>query len=155
MLNIDHEITGFVNFPHHSAKSIKLVDTGKTMIYLIAFSDDESQMLLEQPLIGSFAGDDVFPKRNRRAVNNNELVDILKNEEAVSKEFFFKNDLKFKVISSQLIGWSKFTYEYVDRIDPWCCTFHELSNEGKKLYYSLKKLHNDSEIRILTFNNIK
>ena len=46
-------------------------------------------------------------------------------------------------------------YEYNDRIDPWVRTFRELTNEGRKLYYSTKKLHNDAEIRLLTFNNIQ
>ena len=36
----------------------------------------------------------------------------------------------------------------------WICTFRDLTNEGQKLYYSIKKLHNNKEVRILTFNNI-
>jgi hypothetical protein len=151
----DHEITGFVNFPHHAAKSIKPVDTGQTMVYLVAFSENVEQMVMELPLIGSFAGDDITPKNNYQFIDNQDIIDNLKNNQITSKDYYFSEDLPFKVISAILIGWSEYTYEYVDRIEPWSCTFRELTNEGKKLYYSMKKLHNDSEIRILTFNNIK
>lgn len=151
----DHEITGFVNFPNPFAKSIKPVDTGQTMVYLVAFSDNTEQMLMELPLIGTFAGDDVTPKNNHRLVDNQDIIYNLKNNHLKSKDYYFNEDIPFKVISSILLGWSEYTYEYVDRVEPWSCTFRELTNEGKKLYYSMKKLHNDSEIRILTFNNIK
>jgi len=36
----------------------------------------------------------------------------------------------------------------------WKATYRDLTEEGKKLYYSMKKLHNNKEVRILTFNNI-
>ena len=36
----------------------------------------------------------------------------------------------------------------------WTASFDSLTNEGKKLYYSLRKLHNNKEVRILTFNNV-
>ena len=51
------------------------------------------------------------------------------------------------------LGWDDFTYEYVEELQ-WVCTFRDLTSEGRKLYYSIKKLHNNKEVRILTFNNI-
>jgi len=151
----EQELTGFVNFPHISAKSIKPVDTGKTMVYVVAFSDDVDQMVMELPLIGQFAGDDVSPKSNRHLLNEDDVINALKTSQVSSKDFYFKDEKPFQVISLILVGWSDYTYEYVDRVEPWCCTFRELTNEGKKLYYSMKKLHNDAEIIILKFNNIK
>ena len=113
-------------------------------------------MTQEIKQVGNFCGDDVSPKQYKPFNNSlEETIENLKNTKVISKEFYFGDSDKFKVISSILIGWSKYSYEYIDRVDPWCCTFRDLSQEGRKMYYSMKKLHNDSEIRILTFNNIK
>lgn len=153
---IDHDLTGFVNFPHPSTKLIKPVDTGLTHVYLISFDDNYEQMTQSINQIGNFCGDDVSPKQYNPFKNSlEETIENLKNTKVISKEFYFGDSDKFKVISSILIGWSKYSYEHIDKIDPWCCTFRDLSQEGRKMYYSMKKLHNDSEIRILTFNNIK
>jgi len=150
----DHELTGFVNFPRFS-KIMKTLDIGSTQIYIVAFGQKNESQKLE--LRGNFCGDDVSPKLIglTRTKKLEEVVDDLVNQDPTNKSFYFREDDKFPVISSVLIGWSKFSYEYTDRIDPWCCHFRDLTNEGKKLYYSLKKLHNESEIRILTFNQIK
>lgn len=156
MTLVDFDLTGFVNFPHHTARSIKTVDSGSTSIYLIAFSESVSQMCQELKLIGNFAGDDVMPRLYPRlSVSIEDTIENLKNIQNSQKDFYFNNNNSFGVISQVLIGWSKYTYQYTDRIDPWVCTFRELTNEGRKLYYAAKKLHNDAEIRLLTFNNIK
>lgn len=151
----DFDLTGFVSFPHHSARSIKALDCGSTSIYLIAFSESPEQMVQDIKLVGNFAGDDVMPRSYPRLSTS--IEDNIQNLKSIyhsQKDFYFSNK-SFSVISQVLIGWSKYSYEYTDRIDPWVCTFRELTNEGRKLYYSLKKLHNDAEIRLLTFNNIK
>lgn len=150
----DHDITGFVNFPHFSAKSIKPVDCGSTHIYMVAFNADLNH-IQSLPLIGNFCGDDVTPKQN--LYTNSKSIEAIINEltNNIDIQSFFKNDKPFPVISSIFLGWSKYSYEYTDRLENWCCTFRELTNEGRKLYYSLKKLHNESEIRLFTFNNIK
>jgi hypothetical protein len=153
----DYDITGFVNFPHLSSRNIKSIDSGKTLIFLVAF--EENNYNLKLPLVGNFCGDDVIP-RPSLSTNNKTLEsaikDLMDEEEGfTTRDFYFKNEESFPVISSILLGWSKYSYEFNDRVDSWCCTFRDLTNEGRKLYYSMKKLHNDSEIRILTFNNIK
>lgn len=150
----DYELTGFVNFPQTS-KLIKTLEFGSTQVYIVAFGHKlESQKLQS---IGKFCGDDVTPKLAglTRGKKLEEVVDELLHQDPTNKSYYFKNGDSFPVISSVLIGWSKYSYEYNDRIEPWSCSFRELTNEGKKLYYSLKKLHNDCEIRILTFNQIK
>jgi hypothetical protein len=151
----DFDLTGFVSFPHHTARSIKTLDCGSTSIYLIAFSESPEQMVQDIKLVGNFAGDDVMPRSYPRLSTS--IEDNIQNLKSIynsQKDFYFSNN-SFSVISQALIGWSKYSYEYTDRMDPWVCTFRELTNEGRKLYYSLKKLHNDAEIRLLTFNNIK
>lgn len=149
-------MTGFVNFPHYSATAIKRVNTGETMVYLIAFDDDEFRMNLNLPNLGIFCGDDITQNHSGlHFKNNDEIIERLISEEIDIKKFYFNKNKKFKIKSCILVGWSNYTYEYVNRIDPWCCSFRDFTNEGKKMYYSLKKLHNESEIRILTFSNIK
>jgi len=151
----DFDLTGFVNFPHTSARSIKTVDCGSTSIYLIAFSESPEQTCQDLSPVGNFAGDDVMPRSYPRlSTSIEDNIENLKSIYNSQKDFYFSNK-SFTVISQVLIGWSKYSYEYTDRIDPWVCTFRELTNEGRKLYYCLKKLHNDAEIRLLTFNNIQ
>jgi hypothetical protein len=69
-----------------------------------------------------------------------------------------KNELK-KLLSIPMttcicMGWSEFTFDIKDDLGFWNASFRDLTNEGRKLYYSIKKLHNNKEVRILTFNNI-
>jgi hypothetical protein len=52
------------------------------------------------------------------------------------------------------IGWSEHTFDIKDDLGFWSASFRDLTNEGRKLYYSIKKLHNNKEVRILTFSNI-
>jgi len=148
----DFDITGFVNFPNSHAKNIKAVETGKTQIYLVAIdfeSEEFSKLALK--INGEYIGDDVSPKKHldTSKIPINELIGIINSD--------IKSDINLNkpFISSVLIGWSKFSYQVRDDIHPWYCSFRELTNEGKRLYYSFKKLHNDKEVRLLTFNNIQ
>lgn len=148
----DYDITGFVNFPNPHSKNIKQVDNGKTFIYLIAIdfnSNEFSKQILN--LEGNYCGDDVTPKNtvNTLQLQINDIVDKMKNDAN-----FEVINTKEKMVSSILLGWSRFSYQYNSDIQPWVCTFRELTNEGKKLYYSFKKLNYDKEVRMLTFNNI-
>jgi hypothetical protein len=52
------------------------------------------------------------------------------------------------------MGWSEHTFDIKDDLGFWSASFRDLTNEGRKLYYSIKKLHNNKEVRILTFSNI-
>ena len=78
----------------------------------------------------------------------NDIVRVMRGEDN------FEININKPFVSSVLLGWSKFTYQVNNDIQPWICSFRELSEEGKKLYYSFKKLNYDKEIRILTFNKI-
>lgn len=148
----DFDNKGFVNFPQHE-KNIKLLDCGKTLVYLVAIQEGISNIKLEK--IGKFCGDDILSKQNRVSSFKEieEIISEIQSEIYDIEDFYFRNNT-CNAVSSILLGWSKFSWFYVDRLNPWCCGFRDLSPEGKKIYYSLKKLHNYSDIRILTFNNI-
>jgi hypothetical protein len=160
---------GYVHFPI-SGNLFTRLDSGKTMVYLVAFDTldlsnkayDLSNNNLFMP--GSFVGDDIVqrPKLINYQTSIDELIDDqVKNDEYDSIYFpnFKGNDVFRKVMSIPLttsicLGWSEYTYELRDNIGSWTATFRDLTNEGRKLYYSIKKLHNNKEVRILTFNNI-
>jgi hypothetical protein len=158
--------SGFVNFPVPE-KDIARIDSGKTLVYLVAFEVDQerdpmSNINLFQP--GIFVSDDMstrpMPIKSQESVE-----DIIKKN--LEQDFYdslyfpkrssvddWKRNMSIDLISTVCLGWSNFTYEYNGEIRFWNANFKDLTNEGKKLYYSLRKLHNNKEIRILTFNNI-
>lgn len=143
--------TGFINFPNPYSKNIKTVNTGKTFIYLVAIdfeSDQLSKVILDTG--GEFVSDDVSPRRHvdTSRLSVNDLVNLMQSENNLN----INTNKQF--VSSILLGWSNFSYQVVNDIQPWICSFRELTEEGKKLYYSFKKLNYDKEIRILTFNKI-
>ncbi len=149
----EFEITGFVNYPRHS-ENIKRVDTGKTFVYLIAIDYDSGEFSkLNLDIRGDYVGDDVTPRRHidTTKLSVDEIVSVMRYENGDDDPF---EGLK-PLISSVLIGWSSYSYQINDDIQPWICSFRELTTEGRKLYYSFKKLHNEKEVRLITINNIQ
>lgn len=154
-MRTEFDLTGFVNFPYY--RGIKKIDCGRTQVYLVAFQEN-SDFGIEFEKIGNYCGDDMSIGRTfiTSGVEIDSVVKELTEEEGhMVEDSVFKNKSKIKLDACLLLGWSNFSYSFTDRIEPWRCNFRDLTNEGRKLYYSLKKLHNSSEIRILTFNNIK
>lgn len=158
---------GFVNFPTAANTNIARIDSGKTLVYLVAFEVDEekdnmSNINLFQP--GIFVSDDMTsrpsPIHNTDSVE--EIIKRNKEQDFYDSLYFptrtsledWKRTMSIDLISSVCLGWSNFTFEHNGQIKFWNATFKDLTNEGKKLYYSMRKLHNNKEIRILTFNNI-
>ena len=154
--------TGFVNFPH-AGKVIDKVEGLKTFIYLVAF---ETLDLTNTPYIlsncrlnlqGTLVSDDVtFRKRFTQNTLDEIIESQLDNNEFESRYFpntIDENQVSIPLTTSICLGWSENTYQFKDGSD-WVCTFRDLTNEGQKLYYSIKKLHNNKEVRIFTFNNI-
>ena len=147
----EFDITGFVHFPNPYSRNIKRLNTGKTFVYLVAvdFEGDElSKVTINTD--GYYVGDDITPKSHfdTSKLSFDEVLKIMKNE----GNFEINTNIKF--VSSVLLGWSNFNYSINNDIQPWICSFRELTEEGKKLYYSFKKLNYDKDIRILTFNKI-
>ena len=156
--------SGFINFPI-PGKMINRTE-GKTFVYIVAFDVEDasnkpyilSNLRLFMP--GEFVSDDI---NMRQRVKISKSLDELINNGVKDNEYdrmYFPNDnSENKIISIPLttaicVGWSDFSYEVKDNIGNWAASFRDLTYEGRKLYYSIKKLHNNKEVRILTFNNI-
>lgn len=169
MLKEDND--GFVRFPN-SSRHIMKMDSGKTMIYIVAFDVkdamgqkyDLSNIKIEMP--GTFVAEDVTRRPMVKEQFMIEDIDELLEQQSKDDEYdslYFPHltgsDAMAKILSIPMttavcVGWSEFSYELKSQIGYWNAGFDDLTNEGKKLYYSLRKLHNNKEIRILTFNNI-
>ena len=159
--------SGFINFPRDDSRHFTSKNVGKTLVYLIAFENkkinnkDISNVYIEMP--GLFSSDDVL---NRPEVDYSLSIDGLfdsQKENDAYDRYYFPNinseselikSKSIELISSICIGWANVTYEFKNQNKFWTATFQDLTNEGGRLYYSMKKLHNDKEIRILTFNHI-
>jgi hypothetical protein len=156
---------GFVLFPHPKNKIVIGKDIGKTLIYLIAFenciNEELSNVKLKMP--GIFSSDDVVsrPEEDYNSSIDN-LIEVQKMNDNYDMRYFpdinSEHELKkvesISLLSCVCIGWENRTYEFAHQNKFWTATFRDLTNEGRRLYYSLKKLHNNKEIRILTFNHI-
>lgn len=132
---LQEDNNGFVQFPNDNMFSRR---DGKTFIYLVAF--DSSDISNDKPYIlsnihinlpGNFITDDIG-----------------------TNDRYFQEDESISMTTCICIGWNDNTFEFKEDASDWYATFRDLTHEGKKLYYSLKKLHNNKEVRILTFNNI-
>lgn len=158
---------GFINFPLPG----KFVNKheGKTFVYLVAFetSDILNNETVNAPyalsnlrllLPGDFVSDDISARNKIQNMNISldELVKIEKENIELDKTFFPNevNPFSIPLTSAICIGWHDSTFEIKNDIGFWHATFRDLTHEGKKLYYSIKKLHNNKQVRILTFNNI-
>lgn len=156
---------GYVNFPTEGKNFIKL-DSGKTAIYLVAFTPNDasgkSYILSNNRLIlpGNFVSDDVI---KRPVVIKESIDDLISNQirqDEYDSRYFpnIRNDgddiQSISLTTSICLGWSDFSWINRETCLPWSSNFRDLTNEGRKLYYSIKKLHNNKEVRILTFNNI-
>jgi hypothetical protein len=140
----DFEITGFVNFPKSGMK------TGGTNIYLIAFSafEDVNSDIIFSPK-GNYVGDDHYIHQFHKGETLDGYLNNIKNQRPLNKIYE-----SFSLKSCILLGWSNYSYEgNSGSAIPWTCSFRDLTSEGRKLYYSIKKLHNECEVRILTFKN--
>lgn len=167
---LPREDSGFVNFPQN-ARNLKKVDSGKTLVYLVAFDvlkstdniTNEQNINLFMP--GIFVSDDVmqrpdFSKNFQLSID--ELIEDQQENDVYDSLYFphlkstdeVKRIMSIPMTSCVCIGWCDVTLEMKDEIKFWYATFRDLTNEGRKLYYSFKKLHSDKEVRLLTFNNI-
>ncbi len=151
MMNIgSHKITGFVLFPS-SREDIKVSTTSTTLVYLIAFNPISEELSNVRISVGGdFCGDDFSTHQSRINSTTKDIIDSLKKE---SNSLLFKRGRSINLLSSSLIGWSDLSFANKSNANPWVCTFKDLTNEGKKLYYSFRKLHNESDIRLITLNN--
>jgi hypothetical protein len=136
----------------------------KTFIYLVAF--DVTDMSNKEYILsnnrlnlkGTLVSDDISIRNNYKKDNS---LDYLIENQLKDNEYerrYFPNNIgglvnSIPLTTSICLGWSDYSYDFKDGAE-WICTFRDLTSEGRKLYYSIKKLHNNKEVRILTFNNI-
>lgn len=155
MLRLNEDNSGFVIFPFFDRERIVTIPNNKTLVYLVAFESNRSVVSnVTIHLPGDFVSDDVV---DRVLLRHN----VIKNEQLQSdyNSIYFpnseidKHNQSIKMASVICLGWSENSYELKDGRS-WIATYRDLTEEGKRLYYSIKKLHNNKEIRILTFNNI-
>jgi len=154
--------TGFVNFPM-PGKLIDRIDGDKTFIYLVAF---DVQDLANKPYLlsncrlnlhGNLVSDDVSIRKNFQTITIDELISGQIDNNEFEMRYFPNSVLDIQqsipLTTCICLGWNEKSYEFKDGTQ-WVCSFRDLTHEGQKLYYSIKKLHNNKEVRILTFNNI-
>jgi hypothetical protein len=132
--------SGFVNFPIGNT-SFSRKESRKTIVYIVAF-------------------DTVDNYNNPYVLSNLKLIypsDFVTDDVSGRYQNSFQEESSYsesRLITSICLGWSEHTFEFKEDSSQWYATFRDLTAEGRKLYYSIKKLHNNKEIRILTFNNI-
>ena len=160
--------SGFVSFPIEG-KMINRLETGKTFVYLVAFdSDDVSNNAYELSNLrllstGNFIGDDISMRtRPKGKISIDDLIKNKMKDDEYDNLYFPNSDneddvkrvMSIPMTTCICMGWSDYTFDIKEDLGFWSASFRDLTNEGRKLYYSIKKLHNNKEVRILTFSNI-
>jgi hypothetical protein len=162
---IKEDTNGFINFPLNDY--LFKPKNGYTLVYLVAFEgnglqDNLSNLNLKLP--GIFISDDVISRPDMKTLNLplDELVENQMKQVDYDSMYFpnlgsdneYKRDVSINFITSICIGWCNNVFEhYNGKITKfWSVTFKDLSNDGKNMYYGMKKLHNTKEVRLLTFN---
>lgn len=142
---------GFVNFPVNQPH-IEEITNGFTYCYIVAIDPAlDYEMLPNNSFVNidfevKSINDDVTPKKKTdiSKMTTEEIINKLKNDDY--------SKIQNKFVSCVLLGSYDSIFQVKGDIINWNCTFGDLTHEGKKLYYSLKKLHYDKEIKILTLN---
>lgn len=126
---------GFITLPFDDDRY--QVNNNKTLVYIVVFHPDD--------LIGGYDLSKIRLHDNLKLVGD----DVLGHFQ--DKNYFEKNNTSIPLSAAICVGWSE--KGFVNSVDnvAWLANFRNLSYEGKKLYYSMKKLHNQKEVRILTF----
>ncbi len=157
-MHFEEDLNGFVLFPTKYDKSIKISDVGQTMVYLYVVEPTNNKTPISNlnlNINGVFCGDDMTSWSSK--IETESVDEVIKSMSSydVINGIGYTDGIQVPIISCILVGWSKYSFEHLDKDFPWVANFRSLSSEGRKLYYGMKKLHNEKEIRIITFNKIK
>jgi hypothetical protein len=136
---IKEDNNGFINLPIQDTL-YEIVSNKKTLIYIVVFHPDD---LSNRYILSNI-------KMDTQDLN---LVGDDVNGYLCDNTYFNKGDISIPLSSAICIGWSEKSFLNKNSKMPWVANFRNLSHEGKKLFYSMKKLHNQKEIRILTFSD--
>lgn len=145
MSTIREDNNGFVNFPPMNL--FDKSEEGKTLIYLVAFDTSD---LSERYVLSNIKMD--IPKSAKFITDDLSGRYLTLND--VEEGPYFPKKVDIHLTTCICLGWNDYVYNFHEDGTPWYATFRDLSNEGRKIYYSIKKLHNNKEVRILTFNLI-
>ena len=161
--------TGFIDFPVPDGK-LSATDAGCTLVYLVAFEAPKNKEKdvskignISMILPGIFVSDDVISRPEIYLDTTlDDLIDSQTEQNDYDSMYFpnltseieWKRQYSIEFITSICIGWCNNTFEYKEDTDSrlWSASFKDLTHEGKNLYYGVKKLHNNKEVRLLTFN---
>lgn len=152
--------TGFVKFPVNNP-SIRM-DSGRTLVYICAFDTlnakdrwtKTANIHLNQ--MGTFVSDDVMSRPTSRNPTKNEVDDILDLEKQYQQydKLYFPygdNPESIPMQTAICVGWFDSIFEKKD-YTLWYADFKDLTKNGKELYFLIKKLQHNKEVRILTFS---
>jgi hypothetical protein len=143
---------GFINFPN--AGEIFNREDSKTLVYIVAF---DANYLNKKYILSNVS----LLLRTKYVIDDvtGSVYDLSFSEEIEGDYFidsYIDNGLEIlksiPMVSSVCVGWNDHSFSLREGGRPWYATFRDLTNEGRKLYYSMKKLHNNKEVRILTIN---
>jgi len=159
--------SGYIFFPNGNHK-ITSIDTGKTLVYLVVFDPIKKKIKdskLENVNLfspGVFVSDDVMARPPIKIQDDSldGFIESHKEQQEYDALYFphfeseedLKRQMSINLVSAICIGWSNYSFEYRHSIRYWNASFRDLTPEGRNLYYSIKKLHNNKEVRILTFS---
>ncbi len=157
--------TGFIDFPIPDGK-INPTNSGYTLVYLVAFEEikkNESNLgNVSITLPGIFVSDDVISRpKIWLDVALDDLINSQNDQNDYDSMYFpnltsnkegRRNSIEFVTVIC--LGWCNNVFEWKDANQSklWNASFKDLTHEGRNLYYGIKKLHNNKEVRILTFN---
>jgi len=125
--------SGFVNFPILDNSFER--KSGNTFVYIVAF--DVTDMAKQSYILSNI----------RLNIGAEYITDDINSRNKI--DLVYVNGESITLTTCVCVGWSDFTFEKYG--DDWYASFRDLSNDGRNLYYSLRKLHNNKEVRILTF----
>jgi hypothetical protein len=150
---------GFVKFPVNNP-SINRVDQGRTMIYICAFDTLNAKDRWTETAnihvnrVGTFVSDDVMSRPISKNISEvDDILDLEKQYQQYDKLYFphEENQESVPMQTAICVGWIDAIFEKRD-YTLWYADFKDLTKNGKELYFLIKKLHHNKEVRILTFS---
>ncbi len=150
---------GFVNFPINR-ESINKVDSGRTLVYICVFDvlnstdkwSDSANIHMHQA--GTFVSDDVMSRPTGPECSLDNIIEL----EAKFKQYdslyfpYEDNSESIPLQASICVGWIECSFENKSDYSLWNAGFSDLTKNGREVYYLMKKLHHNKEVRILTFS---
>lgn len=140
---IKEDNNGYVVLPHQK-DGYELLENKKTLVYIVVFHPDD--------LSGKYILSNIKLSDIEDIYLGDDISGFVGFSELEANRYF--NSSSISLTGAVCIGWSDNSYISLVDNKPWIASFRDLTYEGRKLYYSMKKLHNQKEVRILTFSEL-